>query len=192
MASETPPRTPQSKASEKAAAEMLDFFPTKKQREDEKLSRSLSELKDAARRLNEASNTINSTITSIEQKIVEANVGLECWLTAEPLQTTEPKQIAMGPNDDPAHSMTDTILGFTKVAGEGWRLAVREREYIALDDDPEEQRATPIQSDPSALWRASRELRIKALEKMPALIGQLRDRVNGALEAIAIAKKLAE
>ena len=56
---------------------------------DEELSRLLSELQQSAQQLNEASDSINSVISSIEQKIIASNVGIECWLASTPIDSGE-------------------------------------------------------------------------------------------------------
>jgi hypothetical protein len=81
----------------------------------------------------------------------------------------------------------ETVLGFAKLdAPEGWRLAVREIAYASKDDEE----PTADYDPPSPLWRASRELRISALDKMPALVKRLGNEVKKALDAITKAKKL--
>jgi hypothetical protein len=154
---------------------------------DQELSRLLSELQQNAQKLNEASDSINLVVTSIEQKIVESNVGLECWLDFDPIDRTKWTYWRDDSNTDHS-SRTETILGFAKlVQPEGWRLAVREREVDTYGEETKSEYKTP-----TPLWRASRELRIRALEKMPDIIELLRDEAKRSLEAIARAKKLVE
>jgi hypothetical protein len=156
---------------------------------DAEVSRLLSELKESAQELNSASDSINLIISSIEQKILESNVGLECWLLSEPLNSGEPTRQQINDRGDWGSAWTDTVLGFAKLdAHEGWRLAVREIGFTAVED----AEAVADYEQPSPLWRASRELRIRALEKMPALLQCLRDKVKKSLDAIAKAKKMVQ
>ena len=160
---------------------------------DEELSRLLSELNETAQELNEASDSINSIILSIEQKIIASNVGTECWLTSMPIYSGEPT--SWNDDNDVDHSeLTETILGFAKLDqdGGGWRLAVRERRIDNLKYQNGEQDEKIDYWKPTALWRASRELRIRSLEKLPDLIKLLSLRAKNALEAISRAKKLVE
>ena len=156
---------------------------------DQELSRLLSELQQDAQKLNEASDSINLIVTSIEQKIVESNVGLECWLDSDPIYRS--KWTYWNDDNNVDHSArTETILGFAKlVQPEGWRLAVRERE-VETYGRPDQEETKSEYKTPTPLWRASRELRIRALEKMPDIVELLRDEAKRSLEAIARAKKL--
>ncbi len=164
---------------------------------DEELTRLLSELNETAQKLNDASDSINQTISSIEQKIVASNVGIEYWLGDLPvLEGDERHWQAFSPSTSSAvthTAQTDTLLGFAKL-GEGWRLAVAERNTETF---PEYQDGEWVEREmiefkpPTALWRGSRELRIRALEQMPALIKALSEQAKNALEVIARAKKLA-
>ena len=90
---------------------------------DAELSQVLSELKESARQLNEASDEINEIIASIERQIIDAKVGLEVWLTLEEGQSYE--------DDDtkpPTTRRFDIQLGFAKIQ-EGWALAIKEVDF---------------------------------------------------------------
>ncbi len=148
----------------------------------------MSELRESAQELNSASDSINSIISSIEQEIVSTNVGLECWLLLEPFQRSEPVREQVNDHGDWGSRWTETVLGFAKLdQPEGWRLAVREISFA--ERDYEASVASADYEKPSPLRRASRELRIRALEKMPSLLYGLRDKVKKSLDAIAESEK---
>jgi hypothetical protein len=158
------------------------------------LSTLLSDLKESGKQLNQASDSINSTISSIEQQIVEANVGLECWLPDRPLETSESKSVLWNAHGDFGQTWTQTILGFAKV-GQTWRIAIRDITFVAevvAESDEGDETGEPQASygPPSALWQASRQLRIRALEEMPALIKNLGDAAKKAIKSIEDAKLL--
>lgn len=145
----------------------------------------LAEIQQGAQELNGASDSINLTIGAIEQKLVEANVGLECWLDSEPIFRGDGESWV--DDRDAKHTgWKETVLGFAKL-DEGWKLAVREREI-----DAKGLQQTVENREPTPLWRASRLLRIAALKKMPTLLQRIRYALDEALEAIASAKKLVE
>jgi len=147
------------------------------------------EIQEGADELNSASDEINSIINTLEQKIVASKSGVQCWLESEPLYEGEPHQVQLGAQDL-GHAWTDTILGFAKLKGEGWKLAVRECQFVVNDDNDSLSR--PQLLDPTPLWRASRSLRIEALKKMPALFLAIRDTIKNSLETVASAKRLIE
>jgi hypothetical protein len=163
---------------------------------DEELSHPLSERQQNARQLNEASDSINQTILAIEQKIIASNVGLACWLTDYPIVESTPNH--WEDHDNISHkAWSEMILGFAKLdQNEGWRLAVFERTtevFDKQDADGEWAEETKIDDeDATPLYRASRELRIEALQKMPLMIKLLSEKAKASLQAIAKAKKLVE
>jgi hypothetical protein len=161
---------------------------------DEELSHLLSKLQQGAQKLNEASDSINLIISSIEQKVVESNVGIECWLNNYPIATTEERR--REDDDDVSHSTwKGTILGFAKLELEGWKFAIREIHYDRFKEFDQEERQWEEKTNahyehPTALWRATRTLRIAALEQMPHLMQSLVAETERSLEAISKAKKL--
>jgi hypothetical protein len=149
---------------------------------DAELSRLLSELTETALELNAESNSINSVIGLIEQRIRNANVGVEIWLEG-------PEAMAVGTTfavDDNGHEIQgrrETQIGFAKLE-EGWAIAVRDKTFYADDSE--------VVDNVSPLLKAPRDTRLAALEKLPAIIIQLRAVAQNALAAIRKAKKLIE
>ena len=149
---------------------------------DLELSQLLSGLRVSAQALNAASDEINQIIASVEQQIVESNVGLECW---QALSESSPSEYWNEGRRIVQH--TETQLGFAKLT-EGWKLAIRD--VVKETDGDEDETVNVERRDPTPLFRASRELRIEALERMPALIAGLKSRADMAIQAIARARKL--
>ncbi|HTU33886.1 MAG TPA: hypothetical protein VMF66_08800 [Candidatus Acidoferrum sp.] len=132
-----------------------------------------SELSDLSHQLNDASRTINFTIESINNKLRSLNLGIEAWLDS-PLVKPLP--------GDPSHDAIGPYLGFCDVE-ERWQLAVRGSAtgtYVTgwSGDLPR----TP-------LTKASREVRIAAIEQVPALFERLKAEAHRVLLAVQSARQ---
>jgi hypothetical protein len=148
----------------------------------EQISQLLSELQKSAQQLNEASDSINEIISSIEKQIIDSKVGLERWVR---LNITEPTEVYdHARNKSIQREATD--LGFAKLE-DGWALAIRAVTYETADGEED-----PVveYGEQERLSRAQRALRIDALEKMPDLIKSLTLAATSKLKAISEAKKL--
>ena len=133
----------------------------------------LSDLQESAQKLNNESAAMNSIISSIESRLVQMNLGVECWLENSLLGV-----------DDNGSSTETASLGFAKVNGQwGLFIKVYKQGTAGLLET-----LNLIQGVP--LSRASRELRIAALAKMPTLVKQLSDEVKRKLKTIEDAKLL--
>lgn len=145
----------------------------------------ISQLSDTASRLNRESDSINSTIQDIQDRINELNLGLEVWLEDSPLILED------GP---PALGRTfrnGLWLGYTKI-GDKWALAVR---WVRIEDKVneigEEYSKVTNRNEPIPLLKFSREVRIEALSHIEQLVIALKERADRALNAISEAKKIA-
>jgi hypothetical protein len=154
----------------------------------------LSRFKQEAAALNEASDSVNHTIAAIEKQLVEANAGLEVWLTdAGALDRTLEERVTLGGTE--ALQWTEQYLGLAKFGPgvEGWHLAVRHHTFVAeITDDDSEPESPEDRGGGRAttLSQASRQVRIKALELIPILIGRLGEAVDRAVKTIEESKKL--
>ena len=157
------------------------------------LSQLLSDFQQNARQLNEASDSINTIITDIEQKMVSANAGLQYWLEEDTLNVTEPKvhKVLDKSGDVKLFAQwSETHLGFVKLTNEGWHLAFRERTASASEDEDGKAGAPTYETvKVDALWKAPRDIRIKALELMPRLVYHLNEAVAIAVRTIQQAKE---
>jgi hypothetical protein len=144
---------------------------------DNELPSLLSTLKANAQRLNVESNSINSTIASVENDLIQANAGLSVFLeTARDSAGNYyyAEQLAVQGEEE-------GVLGFTKLDS-GWHLVVR---YESADGEP------PDEQHLVQLAQASRETRIAALKQLPRLIERINRWIESAVETIIEAKKLA-
>lgn len=164
---------------------------------DVELSRLLSEFEESAKKLNAASDSINSIITDIEQKLVSANAGLECWLDGlkDDYYLFETKPEAWSDDDEGKEGFLwkQTLLGFTKLnQTEGWRLAFKERTVSQMGfEEAGGEELSVNDGKIDALWKAPRNTRLRALELMPELVRRLHHDTEQALKAIDQAKRMA-
>jgi hypothetical protein len=134
----------------------------------------MRELADLSLLLNSESNTINSTITTLSAKLRNLNIGVEVWLTdtlIKPLPGN-PRRDDIGP-----------YLGYCSVEDE-WQLAVR--------GEPNGDYCSGWTGDlpRTPLTKASRDVRIAALEQLPALVIRIKEEAQRVLKAIQDARTL--
>ena len=146
-------------------------------------SRLLSDLAKTAENLNRESDSINELIERFQETLRKLNIGLEVWLTSDPISSAECKVEAY---DEMVPGSLDVHLGFIKSPPlDEWMLVTRRTWYRRSGEDWQllsTERAIP-------LLAASRKDRIDALEKFPALLNLLKDEAESALKAIERAKK---
>jgi len=157
---------------------------------DLEFSRLLSDLSESAKKLNQASDSVNDIIKRFQDTLRSMNVGLEVW----PVDLRSESWVA----DDEA-GYIDTELGFAKLKGE-WVLATRRAKYVSLlvyDEVSDEY--VPLKDsrerlisteDITPLLEEDRSMRIAALSHFPAIAEALKDEATTAIEAIEEAKKL--
>jgi hypothetical protein len=152
---------------------------------DQELPHLLDQLTATASELNVESNSINSVIGFVEQRIRNANVGLEVWLDQYPYEALVSDTVnEFDPKAGGEISIERIIqIGFAKLE-EGWAIAVREK--LSHTNGSE------TLSGASPLLKSSRDIRLAALERLPGLIRRLQGVAENALAAIRQAKKLIE
>lgn len=145
---------------------------------DVDLSKLLTDLENTARKLNEASNRVNSIILACENKIRAANLGIEIWLE-------DPLDLSDNQDEDPTNSCRSAKLGFTKVQN-NWCLATK------IEPGLPAALSTPIGTivAPIALLQAPRKVRMGAVQLLPFLVEALKMRAKAKLDAIERAAKL--
>ena len=140
------------------------------------MSDNFSELSDLSRKLNEASDRINSTISATNSKLNRLNLGFEVWLTNQPVSSNDTEEIC---------------LGYCEVEGE-WQLTLRRRTCDPNWDGPmEDAPDEAIDEDYRPLLKAGRGLRLDALALMPRLAEEIRRRGEFLLREIDEAEKSA-
>jgi hypothetical protein len=136
----------------------------------------LGQLTPLAETLNRKSDEINQTLTTVNAKLAELNIGVEVWL---------------GPwegDRDPYQ------IGFAKI-GDAWQLSTRSCEAEESHDSYTGEkgwRAVPGSYGPAkAVLQASRNVRIATLELLPTLINELKEQIERKVKAIEEAKQIA-
>lgn len=145
--------------------------------ENAKLGDLLARFESEAAKLNTKSDSINEILKSVEERLVKANAGVEAWV--ENISWTDFDNLLDADWTSDAQSdlrtLTQCQLGFAKVPGDGWRLAVRQVEYqqSGWDPDGEPEVRPMLVISVGALLQAQRAFRIKALALLPLLLESL-------------------
>jgi hypothetical protein len=138
------------------------------------VAETMHELHDLSLQLNSASDTINTTITTLNAKLRSLNLGVEVWLIDTLLKPLpgDPRRDEIGP-----------YLGYCSVEDQ-WQLAVR--------GEPNGSYCSGWTGDlpRTPLTKASREVRIAALEQLPALVCRIKEEAQRVLKAIQDARTL--
>ena len=135
----------------------------------------MQEFDDLSRQLNSASDTINPTITTLNTKLRSLNLGVEVWLT-EALFNSQP--------GGPRREGVGPYLGYCNVEDQ-WQLAVREQSDAVYLSASTGECAASV-----PLTKASRRVRIAALEQLPVLVSRLKEEAQRVLKVIQDAKAL--
>ena len=135
------------------------------------MDQSIQRLADAAKKLNEATDSLNDRITEIETGIRGVRVGLETW-HAEPMEasTTHPEDVFQ--------------VGWAKLGSE-WRLACRpiEGEWVEYEGNGWFE-LSKVVDEAQPLVNAPRTIRIFAIPKVKDLIDSLANEAEKCLDAI--------
>lgn len=146
----------------------------------------ISDLTPIAKQINDKSNAINKTISTINEKLARLNFGIEAWLD-KPWSA-----LSSSTRDQGKARIRDvSYLGYDRL-GDKWQLAIKHvEEEITLDEDGDEC-IEQLNPEYVPLLQASRDLRLAALKKLPELLDDLKSRGQNILDTIADAEKLAE
>lgn len=135
------------------------------------MSDALSRLEEISTRLNSSSDTLTEAIKNAEAKLASLRLGVAAWLE-EPINI-EQEFNEKGELED----QYITRFGYTKCNG-AWHLALMEdSERWGGIEESGWPKITPLQQAP-------RELRVKALQKLPALLGTLTAKAIAALQEV--------
>lgn len=133
-------------------------------------------------------------LPKFEKKLNALHLGIELFLADSPF-SADPKATKYRQNKHgkKVKCCPAWILGYTKLAGEGWGVVVRPvlvgsaapGEKIKPDD-------VPYQAPPSRLHRAPRHVQLGAVELLPKLLEEIRKRVHTTVRSIQWARLLPE
>jgi hypothetical protein len=145
----------------------------------------LAELSHLAQTLNRETDTYTEALTQLESKLKKMNLGVEAWVTLD----------ETGVSGTPMRgTYMRTMLGFAKTFPDGWGFAVKELRIEAGLYEGEESQPYENQYDedqPKLLLKSSRELRIRASQRIGYLLNELRDQAQAAIKSLQEARKLA-
>lgn len=129
----------------------------------------LRDLANISQQLNAKSNHVNQILQEFEAKLSEMNLGVEVWLEDDPISEA-PSNFYDQDRDKEIRRKTDTVLGFGKY-GDRFLLLVKGVEYDYAGRDVYGDKWQKLDDGKrKPLLQAPREIRIKAMEKVEALI----------------------
>lgn len=144
----------------------------------------LSELSTLAEQINSSSDAVNAAIVKLNEQLRAMNLGIEAWIQIG--------HSGLKQDSRPARKYREVILlGFCKF-DDTWQLAINEKviDYVPNPEYPEDE--DEITEDfYTALLKASRELRITAVEHFDDLLDALKSKATKTLASVTKAKKLA-
>jgi len=144
------------------------------------------ELKQIAPQLNQESDGLQATLQKIQDNIKAVNVGLHVWLEDE-ISSREIPSV----HPDGCRCTQDVYLGYSKTHA-GWGIAIQERvNYLKYDSYGDSEWEIYSTSEPQLLLKASREIRIAALEHLQALVDSITQKAKASIVKIKKAKQLA-
>ncbi len=144
----------------------------------------LSQLSQLGKQLNSSSDSVNTAIDALNDELREINLGVRAWV----------KIADSGLKWDSVRTQKYcylTSLGFCRIEDQ-WQLAINEQriDYVPDPDDRFEVNEV-TEDDYTPLLRASRELRITAIEHFDELLDKLKTEADRTLAAVERAKELA-
>jgi hypothetical protein len=151
---------------------------------------SINELSDLSRKLNQKSDALNATISSINQKLAKLNFGVEAWVEDFPIECDDFSTTTFdGEPKEPEASAI--LLGYCYVE-DGWQLAVKDVTlHLRSGDFGHTYNEATDSMRPRPLLKASRELRFKAASVIPALLDEIKAAAAVLLNGIEKAEKAA-
>jgi hypothetical protein len=153
---------------------------------DVELSRLLQDLSRASKRSRKKSDSINSLIEQLTEKLRELEVGREVWVIEQPMSSKPWEELDEDGTRVVRCGTRDTELGFARV-GDRWHLMVRSATYNRNDDGQLELLHT---DDEEPLENTSRRMRVEALKLFPELVKAIEAQADEASKAVEDPKKL--
>jgi len=143
----------------------------------------INELAGLSKKLNQKSDTLNTTITSVNDKLAKLSLFVQAWVgnieEGDPYYHEDDEKLRF-----PMHE--ETWLGYYRF-DRGWELAVKTvtlSETTTLNEEKTIEASTPL-----PLLNASRDIRAKAMELIPRLLDAIKERAEELLESIDKAEK---
>jgi hypothetical protein len=156
----------------------------------------IQELSALAKKLNQKSDGINVSISTINAKLAKLNIGLEVWLgsgwSIDALKTDDWEEVNPNETNMLPRKRNFASLGYD-IVEDAWQLTVKfATETQHWDDDVRDVTTDISDVQYVPLLKASRELRIAALPLVPRLLDAIKARAEAVLNDIEAAAKAAE
>ena len=142
----------------------------------------LPSLEAQAARLNAASDRANNVLAALEKRVVDFNIGIEFW-HSRPIETGDAEG-NVGPED--TKTKIAQVLGLARVDGR-WCLAVKPIKVVEgfFQGDTDCPYRDEFAAGPAvAVMKASRAIRLAALQSLPAFLQELQGQVTEAVRRI--------
>jgi 5-methylcytosine-specific restriction protein A len=147
-----------------------------------------STLAALSEQLNSKTDNLNVVITAFNENLARLNLGIEVWIDADPLERKNVRQENRGHLCWVADL---TMLGYCR-ADDSWQLAVKNATRIEYTENGGIREELIEARIPQPLLRASRDIRLAAVEKLPRVMMELESRARMLLASINQAEEMAE
>jgi len=151
-------------------------------------TKELETLSHLAAQLNSTTDKLNEHIEQLNQILANLNIGLEYYR----LDVLEGTGMLKDSSQSPARKYEiNTYLGYDKIEDK-WQLALKDvtTEY---EWDADERAEFPVtEYDYTPLRKASRDLRLKAVNQFDVLISELQRQIQRKLDTIQKAEEIAK
>ena len=149
----------------------------------------LSDLTKLSKQLNEESNQVNQVLQNFEQKLNDMNLGVEAWLNpgAHNLPALRSR-----PYEDNGQFLEEIeVLGFGRF-GQRYALLFKTQCWKRRGDGQDPEWDLVSEGPARPLLQASRELRIRALDQLETLLGEIKIQGEKILEQIDKGRKIVD
>jgi hypothetical protein len=144
----------------------------------------LDDLTPIARRLNNASDELNLALRRIEHRLNELGIGIDRF---EPIPGT--RDVVSSRDSRDPEEWSEYQVGYDRI-GDRWALLIRRAHFVDEAPDVASEDCWTF-DEIKPLLKASRELRIKAVAAIPALLKALKAEAEEVLSVVDAAKRLA-
>ena len=145
------------------------------------------------------SDNLNKNIEALNKRLAEMNIGLEVWLESDyrPLAVDNPRRpirtsgLQYDSSVSPPRKYEESVyLGYCRVKN-AWELAIKYEETTYEWDQDSREEYQVSESTLVPLLKASREIRLLAVERFDDLLSLLNSIVQQKVETAKRAEKLA-
>ncbi len=155
---------------------------TTETRIEEMDAKKFARLEDLARQLNSKSDTLNTLILELEDRLNATKIGVSAWLDVE-IQREGPYS-----HDDEQRRMSAYSIGFCRMKNGEWHIATR-KDCWSLNSNNEFEEYI-YREEPVPLTSAPRAIRADAARYFDRLVDEIFKRAEAYIENIDTANRL--